>query len=170
MISGEDKITVDKKYADPFTVKLPTRLVIMSNDLPRFKDTSGALAHRMIILPLAVSFLGREDPTIGARLLRERPGILTWAVAGWKRLKERGRFVPPESGRPLHEGPNPTLTLVANSFAHSRSLFQGSEPRTSRLRIERPSPPVIEPDHIDRRRCQDMLQVRLGPPDIAASP
>ena len=58
MISGEDLITIDKKYADPFTVKLPTRLVILSNDLPRFKDTSGALANRMIILPLIEELLG----------------------------------------------------------------------------------------------------------------
>jgi putative DNA primase/helicase len=35
--------------------------------------------------------------------LKERPGILSWAIAGWKRLNERGRFVQPESGRPLVE-------------------------------------------------------------------
>jgi putative DNA primase/helicase len=101
MISGEDRIMIDRKYADPFSAKLPTRLVIMSNDLPRFKDASGALANRMLILRLTKSFLGREDRTLGARLLRERPGILSWAVAGWKRLNDRGRFVQPASGQPL---------------------------------------------------------------------
>src|SRR5262249_23718628 len=60
-------------------------------------------ANRMVILPLKESFLGREDPTLVGRLLRERPGILTWAVAGWRRLHDRGRFEQPESGRPLLE-------------------------------------------------------------------
>ncbi len=114
MISGEDMITVDKKYVDPVTVKLPTRLVIMSNDLPRFKDTSGALANRMIILPLSVSFLAREDPSLGTRLLAERPGILAWAIAGWKRLNERGRFVQPVSAQTLLE----ELTDLSSPIGH----------------------------------------------------
>ena len=29
------------------------------------------------------------------------PGILLWAVVGWHRLKHRGHFVQPESGREL---------------------------------------------------------------------
>jgi putative DNA primase/helicase len=53
----------------------------------------------MIILPLTESFFGREDPDLGARLLKELPGILLWAIEGWKRLSQRGRFVQPESGR-----------------------------------------------------------------------
>jgi putative DNA primase/helicase len=102
-ISGEDLITVDRKHASAVTVKLPTRFVIMSNDLPRFKDASGALANRMLVLRMTQSFLGREDTGLGARLLAERPGILMWAIAGWKRLGDRGRFVQPASGAQLAE-------------------------------------------------------------------
>jgi putative DNA primase/helicase len=102
-ISGEDEITIDRKYADPITVKLTTRFVILSNDLPRLKDPSGALANRFIILRFTVDFVGREDTTLLARLLEERSGILAWAVEGWKRLQARGRFIQPESGRPLFE-------------------------------------------------------------------
>jgi putative DNA primase/helicase len=35
------------------------------------------------------------------KLLGELPGILLWAIEGWKRLRDRGRFVQPESGRGL---------------------------------------------------------------------
>ena len=101
MISGEDLITIDRKYAAPISVRLPTRLVYISNELPRFKDPSGALANRMIILRVIESFSGKEDSTLGVRLLSERPGILIWAIAGWKRLMARSRFVQPESGLPL---------------------------------------------------------------------
>jgi putative DNA primase/helicase len=101
MISGEDLITIDRKYADPIPTRLTCRIVYISNELPRFKDPSGALANRMVILRLIESFLGREDSTLDGRLANERPGILLWATAGWKRLMARGRFVQPKSGLPL---------------------------------------------------------------------
>lgn len=100
-ISGEDAQTVDRKYAEPVTCKLPCRLMIFSNELPRLVDASGALAGRMILLRLVKSFYGSEDPGLTDRLLAERPGILLWAIEGWRRLRERGHFVQPESGREL---------------------------------------------------------------------
>ena len=97
-ISGEDLLTIDCKYREPVSARLKTRLVIITNELPRFSDPSGALPNRMIILPLKVSFSGREDPDLGARLLKELPGILLWAIEGWRRLNERQRFIQPEAG------------------------------------------------------------------------
>jgi putative DNA primase/helicase len=45
-VSGEDSLTIDRKYREPWTGRLPTRFVIMSNELPRLSDSSGALASR----------------------------------------------------------------------------------------------------------------------------
>ena len=87
-ISGEDAITVDRKFQEPVTAKLSTRLMIFSNELPRLGDSSGALAGRMIVLRLTESFYGREDHDLGAKLQAELPGILLWAVVGWQRLRE----------------------------------------------------------------------------------
>jgi putative DNA primase/helicase len=95
-ISGEDALTVDRKNLEPVTAKLPTRIMILSNELPRLGDSSGALASRMIILRLRESFYGKEDPGLSDRLLTELPGILLWAVDGWRRLRERGYFVQPQ--------------------------------------------------------------------------
>jgi putative DNA primase/helicase len=94
-VSGEDALTIDRKNLEPITVKLPSRLVIFSNELPRLGDASGALASRMILLRLERSFYGQEDPALTDKLLTELPGILTWAVAGWHRLRQRGRFQQP---------------------------------------------------------------------------
>jgi putative DNA primase/helicase len=102
-ISGEDALTIDRKCLQPVTCKLPTRLMILSNELPRMGDASGALASRMIVLRMTESFHGREDPTLGDKLQGELPGILLWAVDGWKRLRDRGRFVQPASGVELAE-------------------------------------------------------------------
>ena len=96
-ISGEDAITIDIKNKPPVTERLSTRLMVISNELPRLADASGALANRFIVLTLNESFLGREDTSLGDKLTAELPGILLWAIGGWQRLKKRGHFVQPDS-------------------------------------------------------------------------
>jgi putative DNA primase/helicase len=98
-ISGEDSITVDRKYKDPWTGPLGVRFLLLTNELPRFTDASGALAKRFIVLTLAKTFYGKEDPALLRRLLPELPGILNWALDGLDRLRERGRFIEPASAR-----------------------------------------------------------------------
>src|SRR6516165_7424462 len=75
-ISGEDTITVDRKFREARTGRLQTRFVILSNELPRLADASGALAGRFIVLVLVNSFYGREDLGLFDRLIAELPGIL----------------------------------------------------------------------------------------------
>jgi putative DNA primase/helicase len=98
-ISGEDSLTIDRKYLAPWTGRLPTRFVILTNELPRFTDNSGALASRFVLLTLVKSFYGKEDPTLTDQLLAEAPGIFNWALESLDRLTERGYFVQPESAR-----------------------------------------------------------------------
>jgi putative DNA primase/helicase len=102
-ISGEDAQTVDRKHLAPVTTTLPTRLVIISNELPRLTDPSGALVGRFVLLSLTKSWYGQEDTKLTDRLLAELPSILLWSIAGWRRLHERGHFVQPTSGRKLIE-------------------------------------------------------------------
>jgi putative DNA primase/helicase len=96
-ISGEDHITIDRKHRMAWTGMLPTRFLILTNELPRIADASGALASRFIVLTLSASFYGREDHGLTERLLTELPGILNWALAGLERLRERGHFNQPAS-------------------------------------------------------------------------
>lgn len=98
-ISGEDSLTIDRKFMSAWTGRLPTRFVIMTNELPRLADASGALASRFVVLTMENSFFGREDRGLGSRLSRELPGILNWARAGYVRLRERGYFLQPDSAR-----------------------------------------------------------------------
>ncbi len=96
-ISGEDVITVERKHLPAVTQKLPVRFTFLTNELPRFRDAAGALANRFMILVLENSFFGKEDPKLTGKLFAELPGILVWALRGWKRLHERGKFAMPES-------------------------------------------------------------------------
>jgi putative DNA primase/helicase len=100
-ISGQDALSIDRKHLTAWEGQLPTRFVLISNELPNLKDASGALAGRLILLRLVHSFFGREDRKLFDRLVPELPGILLWAIEGWRRLRERGHFVQPESGREL---------------------------------------------------------------------
>jgi hypothetical protein len=115
-ITGEDAITVDRKYLPAWTGQLQTRFVIISNELPRLADASGALSSRFIVLLLENSFYGREDQTLAARLLKELPGILNWAITGWHRLISFGHFTQPKSAleavQQLEELGSPTGAFI----------------------------------------------------------
>lgn len=84
-ISGEDLLTVDRKFKDPWSGKLPSRFLILSNELPRFGDASGAIANRFVVLAMHESFLGKEN----TELTTELTGILSWALDGLDRLTTR---------------------------------------------------------------------------------
>jgi len=125
-ISGEDTQTIDRKHREMWTGRLSTRFMIMSNELPSFSDAAGAIASRIILLQTNNSFYGREDTSLGERILRELPGILLWAIEGYRRLRERGYFLEPESSRELSE----ELQRVASpviEFIESRCVIDPME-------------------------------------------
>jgi putative DNA primase/helicase len=117
-VSGEDTLTVDRKYLPSVTMKLPTRFVFLTNELPKLSDASGALPSRFLFLKLTESFYGREDTGLTERLTGELPGILLWAVEGSRRLRARGRFVQPAAGaeavEELERLASPMLAFVAD--------------------------------------------------------
>ncbi|WP_405862831.1 phage/plasmid primase, P4 family [Streptomyces sp. NBC_01515] len=115
-ISGEDTIDVDRKYREVWTGKLPTRLMMLSNELPHFGDSSGVIAKRFVLLSMRLSWLGKEDPTLVDRLTAEMPGILNWALDGLARLQRTGRITQPQSSREavttMQDTASPTSAFV----------------------------------------------------------
>ena len=100
-VSGEDILTIDRKCLASIHAKLPTRFVILSNEIPRLADASGTIASRLIALRMTRSWYGTEDPGLTQKLLAELPGVLLWAIGGWARLRQRGYFLQPASGAAL---------------------------------------------------------------------
>jgi putative DNA primase/helicase len=98
-ISGEDVLTVDRKYRDPWSGRLPTRFMLISNELPNFGDASGAIANRFLVVALTTTFLGRENTRLTDELLTELPGIFVWALNGLDQLSTEGRFTEPEASK-----------------------------------------------------------------------
>ena len=136
-ISGEDAVDIHRKGLPPLTgVKLPTRIVIVSNDPPKFCDPSGAMDRRMMSLPTHRSFLGTEDVTLTNKLLAELPGILNWAIEGWERLHSRGRFEAPQT---VNIDPAMLLQALPDQGRVSRIViqYQDHHPRRKRSRHHR---------------------------------
>ena len=94
---------------------------MLTNELPRFTDASGALASRFVIVVLSESFLGRENPRLSDELLEEAPAIFNWALAGLDRLRERGHFQEPRSSidamRHLRDLASPVSAFVRDECA-----------------------------------------------------
>jgi len=98
-ISGEDGQTVERKGTTDWHGKLGVRFTLAGNTLPNFKSHTGAMATRLMIVPFDVSFVGREDRTLKAKLEAELPGIMLWALDGLDRLRLCGEFIEPDASK-----------------------------------------------------------------------
>jgi len=137
-ISGEDAIPVNQKYKGTWVGALPTRFTVFTNELPAIADMSGALLERFVILRLTRTFAGHEDPTLFHRLSQETSGILNWAIVGYQRLREVGRFRQPTSSvetaasirrisSPLADFIEERCEVRAGLFVEKSKLFQAWE-------------------------------------------
>ena len=100
-ISGEDHQTIPRKFLSDWNGRLGVRFLLLTNELPRVTDTSGAMVSRFIVLVMKQSFYGLEDLGLSERLATALPGILNWALEGRDRLYERGFFVQPPSAKQM---------------------------------------------------------------------
>jgi putative DNA primase/helicase len=132
-LSGEDAISVQRKNLVDWEGRLTALLTILTNELPRLSDASGALAGRFLILSMMISFYGREDTGLFDRLRPEMPGILLWSLKGLDRLLARGRFVEPKSSGELKTTLEDITSQVA-AFVRSECV-EGGDIRITKRRL-----------------------------------
>jgi putative DNA primase/helicase len=194
-ISGEDSIQVDRKYRDPWNGKLPTRFVILTNELPKLLDSSGALASRFVLLLLKNSFYGKENLLLTKQLLEEAPGILNWALEGLDRLNDRGYFVMPGSSnevvRQMEDLSSPVGAFVRTNceiggewqievdeiwrswreWCQDQNLHPGTKATFGRdLKAVAPSVAHARPRGEDDKRVQVYMGIRLAGKTFAGHP
>ncbi|MFC1475816.1 phage/plasmid primase, P4 family [Candidatus Zixiibacteriota bacterium] len=88
-----DRMYFDRKCLPGVEAYPTARLVLSTNNRPRFSDRSSGLWRRMILLPFGVVIPEeRQDRCLAARLRQELPGIFQWAIAGLRRLRAQGHF------------------------------------------------------------------------------
>jgi putative DNA primase/helicase len=132
-ITGEGFLSIDRKHRETWNGQLPTRFVILTNELPRLEDASGALASRFIVLMLSRSWFGAEDTSLFDRLHAELPGILRWSLDGLDRLWKRGRFTVPQSSVSAVEELEDLGSPVKQFVRERCTLSEGAEIPTAAL-------------------------------------
>lgn len=124
-ITGQDSVSIPRKYQSEWTGKLATRILLCSNEVPILTDSSSALASRFIMLKMTHSFFNSEDTTLFDRISTEMDEILNWSLDGLTRLLERGHFIQPESGVELVDQIN-DLSSPIDSFIKECCILDSS--------------------------------------------
>jgi len=88
-----DRMFFDRKGI-PGIQALPTaRLVLATNNRPRFADRSSGLWRRMLLLPMRVCIpVEKQNSKLDEQLIAELPGVFNWSIEGLRRLHASGRF------------------------------------------------------------------------------
>jgi P4 family phage/plasmid primase-like protien len=99
-----DPMTFEQKFKQPFTARPTARLMLATNNIPRFSDKSDGIWRRMIVLPFMVKI--QEEEKIKGMDKREwwqergeLPGIFNWALVGLADLRAEGKFTIPQGCR-----------------------------------------------------------------------
>ncbi len=86
-IVGEDTITAERKFKQPFEFKPYARLIFSANQFPRTLDKTSAFFRRWIVAGFNNVIPENErDLQLKAKLLNELDGIFLWALEGLERL------------------------------------------------------------------------------------
>jgi P4 family phage/plasmid primase-like protien len=94
-----DVMQFELKHKPTFSATPTARLVLATNNRPRFSDRSAGIWRRMILMPFRVTIadddskrvLGMDKPAWWDAS-GELPGIFNWALAGLERLRRQNRF------------------------------------------------------------------------------
>jgi len=95
MITGDARVNGRRLNHETFDFTPRTGWIAGINTLPTVTDASDGFWRRVLVIPCATSFLGREDRRLGDTLAAEQNGIVTWAVQGLRRLVENGWHLTP---------------------------------------------------------------------------
>ena len=91
MVTSGESLRVEKKRVqDTYKSPAMARLVMATNSLPRFADTSSGIWDRARLIPFNVRVRGEgnDNPHLKDELVAEKlPGILNFALAGLKELR-----------------------------------------------------------------------------------
>ncbi len=90
-ITGGDPVTARFMRQDFFTYPPHYKVVIAGNHKPSIRNVDEAMKRRMHLIPFTVTIPPeKRDGRLTEKLLKERDGILVWAVEGCLRWQQQG--------------------------------------------------------------------------------
>lgn len=94
-LTGEDRQVARHLNRPPFEFTPQFKLMIEANNLPRVNDRSVGFWERLRLVRFDVVIPeGERDPALGAKLKTEGPGVLNWALDGFRLWREGGLPAP----------------------------------------------------------------------------
>ena len=123
-LTGGDTIEIEQKYKQSFSTKVYTKFIICTNEVPRVYDTSNGFLSRLVVFNFENTYVEDYDSETMPKyykpmnknlineLAGEKQGILNWALAGLKRLREN----------------NWNMTSNPEMSSLTTKLFRGSSP------------------------------------------
>lgn len=82
VLTGGDRIRARRMREDHWEFQPTHKLLLIANHRPQVRGTDAGIWSRIKLIPFTVSFKGKEDPALKAKLAAEASGILNWLVAG----------------------------------------------------------------------------------------
>lgn len=94
--TGGDTLTGRAPYAKQSVTFRPTHnLVMVGNHKPEIHDMSHGMWRRVLLIPFDVTIAShKQDPHLVEKLKAELPGILNWAMAGYRDYRRHGLRIP----------------------------------------------------------------------------
>ena len=94
-ITGGDDLTVRRLNRDPFDLKPTFKLTLSFNNKPRIHDDTHGMWSRILLVPFVVTIAeNQQDPNLLGKLKAEGPGVLNWALDGFRMWREQGLQTP----------------------------------------------------------------------------
>lgn len=141
-LTGRDRIRVEPKYERAFSIRNPAKLVFAANQIPDVDDAQLPFFARWLFVEFPNQFTfadgdGKLDAIRGLDekiIENELPGVLAWAVEGYQRLRDRGRFSTDQSPEEVrdqwYDYSDTTATFVRNY------IKAPSDPAQDEIRVD----------------------------------
>ncbi len=96
--TGGTPFNFKRLYQEPFSAYPTAKIMIATNNLPRFGDTSEGIWRRMLLAPFTRTVPENERIKGLAEKIKatEMGGVLKWALEGARKLIKNGGFVEPQ--------------------------------------------------------------------------
>ena len=116
-----DRMTFERKFRDAVSDVPTAKVMICTNDLPRFNDKSQAIWRRILLVPFNKTIPDEvQIKDLAEQLKSELPGILDWAIEGLQNLNAAGRFTMPADSKVMLEeyrrDANPARTYLLENY------------------------------------------------------
>lgn len=91
-----DAMTFQRKYMEAIEAIPTAKVMIATNQLPKFQDKTQGIWRRMLFVPFEKVYPeAKQNKNLAEELAKELPGIFNWALDGMKMLEQGGSFIIP---------------------------------------------------------------------------